>query len=109
MAIGVGAAVGFLGTLIANFAAWLAQSMTKKVAVVTSVATITIALTGTMWAAMYSAGQALSVALPSEIGIAAGWFLPSNTSACFAALVSARAVRFAYDLRSKIIQHAVNA
>lgn len=99
----------WLGTAIAGFAAFLAGSMTKKVATVVAVGGTTIVLTATMWGAIAALVNSTVYALPPEVGIAIGWFIPTNTKACFAALISARLIRFAYDLRAKVISNAASA
>ncbi len=97
-----------LGTLIANTLAavmgFFALYMTKRVASILAAVAMTIIVTLALWAALAALASGLSAAVPDTVSIAAGWILPNNIDECFAVYMSARLIRFAYDIKMRGIQ-----
>lgn len=87
----------FLANLVAGLLAWFGKFATKKVA---AAATYFVIFTGflvTFTGVIYGIISAVIITLPSEYALAMSLVLPSNTSSCISAIISARVCRFAYD------------
>lgn len=95
-----------LSTDLINF---FLRFFTKKVAIGLVAVSILAALTATFYAALEAVASGLSVVTPDAIQVAASWIIPTNTSACIAAVGAARLARFAYDWQTYIVNLKLNA
>ena len=87
-----------------GFLAFFTQYMTRKVAMVVTSTALFISLTIAMVYTMNGLIAGISLAMPSQISIALGWFFPDNITACIGAYYSAVAVKFVYHLKTDIIK-----
>lgn len=101
----------FLPYLIASFIGifqalinFFLQYMTRKFAAVASATALFIALTTALVIALNGIIAGISYAMPIEINRAISWFMPTNFESCVAAYYSAVAVKWVYDLKSKVVR-----
>lgn len=80
------------------------QFMTRKFAAIAAATVLFVSLTAALVIALNLIIEGLSYAMPSQITMAISWFLPSNVAACISAYYSAVAVKFVYDLKSKVVR-----
>jgi Family of unknown function (DUF5455) len=101
----------WLGGVIAAFFAqlfvWFSQYVVKRVAIIAAAITIIGIVTTAFFASVYGLVSSLSLALPSEYVSHLGLFLPGNVTACLTIILSAKMLRFAYDMNIRIIQMKV--
>ena len=77
---------------------WLAQWFTKKVAMGLATVALFVALTAAMAAAIYGLLVGITYSLNGTWACYIGMWIPSNGPAAIGAIVSARTIRWAYDL-----------
>jgi hypothetical protein len=99
--------LGFwIGSLMTSLASFFSLYISKKVALTAAAITLFLALTGAMLLALKGAIQAVYVVAPPELAIAVGWLVPDNVGACFAAIMTAKFIRFVYDYQVQTIKIA---
>lgn len=89
-----------LGNAFAGFIAFLATYFTKKAAVVIALSTFLVGGWIILQTALFAMWTALAFTLPSELVDplrVAAYLMPTNTTGCVAALVSARLARWLWD------------
>ncbi|MDT8385158.1 MAG: DUF5455 family protein [Gammaproteobacteria bacterium] len=94
----------WMGSLFSGIVGFFSSWLTKRVALVLTGITVIVSLTAAFITAIDALYTAMAVTLPTEIVIGASWFLPTNTSACISAYISAHLLRWAYDWNTKVIQ-----
>lgn len=92
----------FIGTIFSSVASFFATYLSKRVAISLAVIAVLVAVTAAFVTAIQALIAGVMVAAPAEVAIAAGWFLPSNTDECIAAIGSAHALRWAYDWNTRL-------
>lgn len=92
----------FLGSLFTSLADFVAQYVTRRVAIAAAVIAVLVAVTATFVAAMQALIAGISVVAPDALSVAASWVVPSNMDECLAAIASAHALRWAYDWNTKL-------
>lgn len=93
-----------LGSLLSAIATFFVQYATKRALIVVAVVAAISTLTFAFFAALVALLNTFLGAVPSQVSYAASWFLPSNATACLAAVVTAHALRWAYEWNVKVIQ-----
>jgi len=83
---------------------WFLQFMTKRLALVGAAIVVVVALTTGLFAALEALVATIALAMPSEMAVATGLFLPANLTTCISVIVTAHLLRFAYEWNVKIIQ-----
>lgn len=96
---------GLIGGLFSSLFSWLVQFVTRRVAIVLAVIAVIATVTTAFFAAIEGLMVALSVVLPSQLVLAASLVVPSNASACFAAILSAHLLRWVYSWQVRILQY----
>jgi len=90
-----------LGLLIAGLFASLIEFftryITRRIAIFAAALVIFTSLTTAFMLAMKALYAGIYVAAPADLVIAAGWFIPSNASACISAIIGGHVLRYAYD------------
>ncbi len=94
----------WIGKLFVSFVAFLAAFMGRQVAVRVAAVSAIVAVTAGFVSVVNGLISSISVALPSELFIAASWVWPSNGTACLGVILSAHAARWVYDWHTKVIQ-----
>lgn len=97
----------FLITLITNLAGFFGLQLAKKTALAAAAIAASIALTLALTAAISALLTGIVATLPSTIA-AGAYILPSNTSACIAAILGAKFARFVYDWNMKNLEIAAS-
>jgi len=90
------AAAAIISVLMA-MVEFFAKYFTKKIAIFTAVVVVLTSLTAAFVVAIKALYLGVVAVAPSELSIAMSWIVPSNASACVAAYISARLIRYAYD------------
>jgi len=80
------------------------QFMTRKFAAIAAATVLFVSLTAALIVALNAIIAGISYVMPGAITTAISWFMPSNTAACISAYYSAVAVKFVYDLKSKLVR-----
>lgn len=93
-----------LGSLFSGIVTWFAQYVSKRVAIIAAVVTAIATLTTAFFVAVVSILSALLMAVPPEVSIAVGLFVPSNAYACTSAVLTAHTIRWVYEWNVKVIQ-----
>ena len=100
--------LGWLGTILfgalSGAIGFLAQYITKKLAITIVIVGIFITATASMVLAIEAVVNAISVAAPSFLTAMAGLFIPPNYSTCIGVCISARLIRWIYDQNMKILE-----
>ena len=94
-------------TLIANIASFFGISLAKKTLYATAAIASSIALTLAMAAAIQNLLAGIVHSLPAWVATGA-FFLPTNLSACIAAIISAKVFRFVYDWNMRNLEMAAS-
>lgn len=89
----------FVG-LIGVFSQWVTKRLAISLAVAAVFVSLSLALLGTMEAVV----SGVLVPMPSWLGQAICWWMPSNFAGCVSVMIGAQATRWAYDLHVKQIQ-----
>jgi hypothetical protein len=82
---------------IAALVSFFMKVLTKRIAVMLAVTVVMTAITTAFVLAMKLLIAGVVVAVPDEMVVAAGWFMPDNVHICAAAIVSAHLLRWAFD------------
>lgn len=85
--------------LLAGIASWFGAWFSKKVAMGLSLVAVFTTLTAALTAALWTMLQGLVVAIPTEWACYIGMWIPNNFSACVSAIVTAKLLRWAYDIQ----------
>ena len=93
-----------LGSLFSGLATFLVQYFTRRALIIAAAVTAISVLTVAFFAAVLGILNALLGAVPQPVLIGASWFMPSNAPSCFAAIVTAHALRWVYEWNVKVIQ-----
>lgn len=113
MAIPAIAGIGWLGNLIAGLIGGIVSALgarlTKRVANMLLVAGALITLTAGLYTAMEALASAVTPALPPQFAAACGLFLPSNTTVCLSAILTAYLLRWVYDWKVKLLTMKADA
>lgn len=84
---------------------WFVQFFTVRISIVLAAIVLIGAFTTTFLLAINALIDGLSVSLPREFSTAVSYVVPSNCSACIAAIVAAHLLRFLYSWQVKILQY----
>lgn len=95
----------WLISLVGNLAAFFGLQLAKKTVLIGVVIAASVALTLAMGVAITNLLGSITAALPTDLASGAA-FLPSNTSACISAVISAKVARFIYDWNMKNLEMA---
>lgn len=111
MPIPVIAGLGWLGSLIGGIvttviAAWGTRLAQRLINIALVVAAL-IAVTAAFYLSMEAVASAITPSLPPQFSAAVGMFMPSNTTACLSAILTAYTLRWLYDWKVKIISMKV--
>lgn len=104
MILGLPFLASLLGGAFASLISFFGNFLTKRLALFAAMLTLLIAVTGTFILAIEGLISAVSYTLPSEYFNLIGLFLPSNFTACFSTIVTAKLLRWAYDWNVVLIQ-----
>lgn len=96
-----------LGTLFTAIASFFVQYATKRALIIAAVVAAISALSFSFFAAVLALMNSLLGTVPSYVATAASWFMPSNAPSCFAAVVTAHALRWVYEWNVKVIQFRI--
>lgn len=83
---------------VANF---VAEYFTRRVAVAAALLVVCATVTAAFVAAVQALIAGITTAAPSELSLAASWFVPSNMDDCIAAIAAGHTLRWAYDWQIK--------
>lgn len=97
-----------IGGLLASLVSFFALYFTKKLAIIGAVLTALLVLTLAFIAAIEALLSAAQVAAPPALS-SAFFVLPSNFSACMAAIISAKVLAWVYHWNKGIIQTALSS
>jgi len=106
---GIPVLTGVLGSLAAGAITFIAQLLTKRLALVTVAVGIIATVTAGFYAAIQALISGIAVSVPAEITQYAGIVCPDNAPGCAAAVISAHFLRWAYDWHVKIVTLKVQA
>jgi len=108
MAVPVVLGLGWLASIIfgalSGSITFLAQYITKKLAITVVIVGVFISATAAMVVGIEAAVNAIFVAAPASLTTIAGLFIPPNYSTCIGVCVSARLIRWLYDQNMKILE-----
>lgn len=96
---------GVIAAIFTAIFTWVLKFFTKRVAIVVAAVGVIAAVTATFFAAINALFATIIVASPDWVGVAASMVIPSNASACLAAIVSAYVLKWAYAWNVRIIQY----
>lgn len=94
-----------LGGMFTAIAVWLAQYMTRRLALVLAAIALIAALTAALFSALNASIAALSLAVPSQYSAGIAMICPSNLPACVSIIITAHLLRYAYDWNVRVIQY----
>jgi hypothetical protein len=97
---------GFLGTVFGAILDFFMKYFTRRVAMLPAVVVAITALTATLYLAFMGLLSAVEVAMPPQLAAMTGIF-PPNTTACMAAVSSARLLKWVYDWNNAFIQRTL--
>ncbi|MCL1478318.1 minor coat protein [Marinobacter sp. M3C] len=100
--LGIPFLAGIFGSVILGLISFLAQFMTKRIAIAIAGIAAVVTVTGAFVGAISALVATIQFSFPDYEY--AFLFLPSNFQACFGAIVAAKVLRWAYDWNIKIIQ-----
>lgn len=98
---------GVISGLLTSLIGFLAQFISKRLAIVLIAITTLTALTTAFAAAITALVSGISASTPEYFSIAASWIVPSNTVACLSACVSGRFIRWVYEWNVRIVMMKV--
>lgn len=87
----------FITGLFGQLIGWLAQYVTRRVAVASTAITALVTLAVALTVTLNGIASNLSVAIPSELAQGIGMFVPDNAVPCLSAVLSARLIRWAWE------------
>ncbi len=87
----------FFAGLFGQLIGWLAQYVTRRMAVTTTAITALVALAATMTFTLNTIANAISVSVPPELSQGISMFMPDNAIPCLSAVASARLIRWAWE------------
>lgn len=96
---------GVIGGVVASLLRFFLQFFTKRFAVIAAVVAALVGITATFFAAITALFAAIEYAAPAAIAQGMGLLLPSNTTACLTAIVTAHTARYVYEWQFRIIQY----
>lgn len=96
-----------LGGFFTSLVDFFLKFVSKRVALGLTAVTIFMTFTSVFIAALYALIQSIAVAMPSEITLAIGWFIPSNAGVCLSAYFAALLARWIYDLKTKTMTYTL--
>lgn len=102
--VGIPWLASLIGGLFSSLFVWLATWLTKRLAIVAAAVIVLGTITLAFFAALEALVGSLGLVLPAEVLQGAAHVLPSNTSACVTAMLTARTLRYAYDWNVAIIK-----
>ncbi len=95
----------WLINLVGSLAGFFGIQLAKKTALITVMLAASVALTLALAVAITNLLGGITAALPTDLSAGAA-FLPSNTSACISAVLTAKVARFIYDWNMKNLEMA---
>jgi len=100
--LGIPFLAGVFGSVMSGLISFLAQFMTKRIAIVIAAIAAVVLVTGVFVGAISALVDTIQFSFPDYKY--AFLFLPSNFEDGFGAIVAAKVLRWAYDWNIKIIQ-----
>lgn len=95
---------GVLGGIFASLFTWLAQFVTRRLAIVVACISIILTLTVAFFAAVHGAITGLASISPPQLGLVLGFVMPSNFPSCLTVILTTHTLRWAYEWNVKIVQ-----
>lgn len=96
---------GVIAGLFTALFTWLIKFFSKRVAVVVAIVGVIATVTAAFFAGINALLAGIVMAAPDWVGVAASMVVPSNTTACLTAIVSAYVLKWAYAWNVRIIQY----
>lgn len=96
---------GVLGSLFGRLLSWLIERTTKRLAITLAVVISLAGLTAGFFAGVQALIATITYTAPPEVAIGMGLLMPSNTSACISAMLTAYTARYVYAWQVRIIQY----
>ncbi|RNL67199.1 DUF5455 family protein [Zhongshania marina] len=96
---------GVIGGVFSALFAYIANFVTKRLAVSVAVVSVIIAVTTAFFVAVNAIVSGITIVAPPEVAIAAGLVVPSNATLCVSSYMSALLLRWAYQWNVKILQY----
>ena len=94
-----------IGAFFVALFQWLLNFLTRRVALVAAVVAIIAAVTVTFFAAIELLFAGISATAPEWVSTGATLVIPSNATACIAAIISAHVLKWAYSWQVRILQY----
>lgn len=95
---------GIIGGVFGALVQWFAKWFSKRLAVIAAAVALVTGLTVTFFTAITALANGLSGALPDSFNGLVGLCMPSNTRECVSVIMTAHALRWAYDWNTRVIQ-----
>lgn len=96
---------GIIGAMFTAIFSWFLQYVTRRFAIVLAVVSVIALVTVAFFSAINALILALEVTLPTQLFAAFSLVLPSNTTICLTAVVSAHLLRWVYSWQVRILQY----
>lgn len=94
--------VALITSLFNVLATFFVQYVSRKALVKVTVTAVFLATTVTFIAVLQALIFSISYAMPSEMNLAIGWFMPSNLPFCISVYYAATVARWLYDLKKNV-------
>lgn len=96
---------GVIGALFVSMFTWLVQFVTKKIALTLAALAVLLTVTTAFFAAIEGLLTLIVAVAPTELTQACSLILPTNTTGCLTAVMSAHLLRWVYGWQVRIIQY----
>jgi len=100
----MGFLIPLITSLFTGITTFLAQYLTKLVAQKAAGVVLFLSLTSAFLLSMKAIVTGLAMAVPPEMALAIGWFMPSNFLVCVSAYASASVATWVYTQKTRIIK-----
>lgn len=94
--------VALISSLFQVIAGFFVQYVSRKAVVKLTVTTLFLATTVAFIAALKALTLTIAYAMPNEMNLAIGWFMPSNLPICISVYYAATVARWLYDLKKNV-------
>lgn len=94
---------GLLTSALAGLFAWFIQFFTRRTAILAAGVVLLVTLTTAFMAGCYALLAGIQAAAPSFVDTAFQLFVPGNLGACVGAMMSARALKWAYLWQVRLV------
>ena len=96
---------GVVGYFFSKTFEFFLNHFTRRIALVVAGVAVLLTITATFFAAIQVLIAGLAVAMPPEVVLGAGMFIPGNADECMTAVITAHVIRYAYAWQYRIVQY----